>query len=122
AGGWGFWPRGASTHPEEGGPGGHPLSSRGVDNAGYYRPPPADGSRYLDTTGTGNSVNTADPATLRMIMDSLRYWVTEMGVDGYRFDLAPTLGREYGDFDPFSAFFDVVGQDPVVSQVKLIAE
>src|SRR5262245_7239962 len=110
------------NHTAEGGAGGPTLCHRGLDNAGYYRLDPADPSRYLDTTGTGNSVNTADPATLRMIMDSLRYWVTEMGVDGYRFDLAPTLGREYGDFDPFSAFFDVVGQDPVVSQVKLIAE
>jgi isoamylase len=110
------------NHTAEGGPGGPTLCHRGLDNAAYYRLDPADPSRYVDTTGTGNSVNTADGTTLRMIMDSLRYWVTEMGVDGYRFDLAPTLGREDGDFDPFSAFFDVVGQDPVVSQVKLIAE
>ncbi|MUL80149.1 glycogen debranching protein GlgX [Mycolicibacterium sp. CBMA 226] len=111
------------NHTAEGGPGGPTLCFRGLDNAAYYRLDPADPSRYLDTTGTGNSVNTADGATLRMVMDSLRYWVTEMGVDGYRFDLAPTLGREADDrFDPFSAFFDVVGQDPVVSQVKLIAE
>ena len=111
------------NHTAEGGPGGPTLCFRGLDNAAYYRLDPADPSRYLDTTGTGNSVNTADATTLRMVMDSLRYWVTEMGVDGYRFDLAPTLGREADDrFDPFSAFFDVVGQDPVVSQVKLIAE
>ena len=111
------------NHTAEGGPGGPTLCYRGLDNAAYYRLDPADPSRYLDTTGTGNSVNTADPTTLRMIMDSLRYWVTEMGVDGYRFDLAPTLGRAKDDvFDQFSAFFDVVGQDPVVSQVKLIAE
>ncbi|MDH6193562.1 isoamylase [Mycobacterium frederiksbergense] len=113
----------AFNHTAEGGPGGPTLCHRGLDNAAYYRLDPADPSRYLDTTGTGNSVNTADATALRMVMDSLRYWVTEMGVDGYRFDLAPTLGRESSDqFDPFSAFFDVVSQDPVVSQVKLIAE
>jgi glycogen operon protein len=110
------------NHTAEGGPGGPTLCHRGLDNGGYYRLDPTDPSRYVDTTGCGNSLNTADAATLRMIMDSLRYWVTEMGVDGYRFDLAPTLGREDGDFDPFSTFFDVVGQDPVISQVKLIAE
>ena len=110
------------NHTAEGGPGGPTLCHRGLDNAAYYRLDPNDPSRYDDTTGTGNSLNTADATTLRLIMDSLRYWVSEMGVDGFRFDLAPTLGREDGDFDPFSAFFDVVGQDPVVSQVKLIAE
>jgi glycogen operon protein len=110
------------NHTAEGGPGGPTLCHRGLDNAAYYRLDPNDPSRYVDTTGTGNSLNTADATTLRMVMDSLRYWVSEMGVDGFRFDLAPTLGREDGDFDPFSAFFDTVGQDPVVSQVKLIAE
>ena len=110
------------NHTAEGGAGGPTLCHRGLDNAAYYRLEPSDLSRYVDTTGCGNSLNTADATTLRMIMDSLRYWVSEMGVDGFRFDLAPTLGREDGDFDPFSAFFDVVGQDPVVSQVKLIAE
>jgi isoamylase len=110
------------NHTAEGGPGGPTLCHRGLDNAAYYRLDPNDPSRYDDTTGTGNSLNTADATTLRLIMDSLRYWVSEMGVDGFRFDLAPTLGRENGAFDPFSAFFDVVGQDPVVSQVKLIAE
>jgi isoamylase len=110
------------NHTAEGGPGGPTLCHRGLDNAAYYRLDPNDPSRYVDTTGTGNSLNTADATTLRLVMDSLRYWVSEMGVDGFRFDLAPTLGREDGDFDPFSAFFDVVGQDPVVSQVKLIAE
>jgi glycogen operon protein len=110
------------NHTAEGGPLGPTLCHRGLDNAAYYRLDPGDPSRYVDTTGTGNSLNTADAATLRMIMDSLRYWVSEMGVDGFRFDLAPTLGREDGAFDPFSAFFDVVGQDPLVSQVKLIAE
>jgi isoamylase len=110
------------NHTAEGGAGGPTFCHRGLDNAAYYRLDAADPSRYVDTTGCGNSLNTADATTLRMIMDSLRYWVSEMGVDGFRFDLAPTLGRERGDFDPFSAFFDVVGQDPVVSQVKLIAE
>jgi glycogen operon protein len=111
------------NHTAEGGPLGPTLCHRGLDNAAYYRLDPADPSRYVDTTGCGNSLNTADATTLRLIMDSLRYWVSEMGVDGFRFDLAPTLGREEDDvFDPFSAFFDVVGQDPVISQVKLIAE
>jgi glycogen operon protein len=110
------------NHTAEGGAGGPTLCHRGLDNAAYYRLDQSDLSRYVDTTGCGNSLNTADATTLRMIMDSLRYWVSEMGVDGFRFDLAPTLGREDGDFDPFSAFFDTIGQDPVVSQVKLIAE
>jgi isoamylase len=110
------------NHTAEGGPGGPTLCHRGLDNAAYYRLDPSDPSRYVDTTGTGNSLDTADPTTLRMIMDSLRYWVSTMGVDGFRFDLAPTLGRQDGAFDPFSAFFDVMSQDPVVSQVKLIAE
>jgi isoamylase len=110
------------NHTAEGGAGGPTLCHRGLDNAAYYRLDSADPSRYVDTTGCGNSLNTADATTLRMVMDSLRYWVSEMGVDGFRFDLAPTLGRERGEYDPFSAFFDVVGQDPVVSRVKLIAE
>ena len=110
------------NHTAEGGAGGPTFCHRGLDNAAYYRLDGADPRRYVDTTGCGNSLNTADATTLRLIMDSLRYWVSEMGVDGFRFDLAPTLGREHGDFDPFSSFFDVVGQDPVVSQVKLIAE
>ncbi|HUO39361.1 MAG TPA: glycogen debranching protein GlgX, partial [Mycobacterium sp.] len=110
------------NHTAEGGAGGPTLCHRGLDNVAYYRLDPNDHSSYLDTTGCGNSLNTGHPTTLRMIMDSLRYWVSEMGVDGFRFDLAPTLGRQHADFDPFSAFFDSVGQDPVVSQVKLIAE
>jgi isoamylase len=110
------------NHTAEGGADGPTLCYRGLDNGAYYRLDPADPARYLDTTGCGNSVNTGHPVALRMIMDSLRYWVTEMGVDGFRFDLAPTLGRQEGGFDPFSAFFDLVGQDPVISQVKLIAE
>ena len=110
------------NHTAEAGADGPTLCHRGLDNAAYYRLDPADPARYLDTTGCGNSVNTGHPVALRMIMDSLRYWVTAMGVDGFRFDLAPTLGRQEDGFDPFSAFFDLVGQDPVVSQVKLIAE
>ncbi len=98
------------------------LCHRGIDNAAYYRLDPADPSRYLDTTGCGNSLNAADPFTLQMIMDSLRYWLTEMQVDGFRFDLAPTLAREQGGFDRLAAFFDLVSQDPVVSRAKLIAE
>jgi isoamylase len=98
------------------------LCHRGIDNAAYYRLDPADPSRYVDTTGCGNSLNAADPFALQMIMDSLRYWLTEMRVDGFRFDLAPTLAREQGGFDRRSAFFDLVAQDPIVSRAKLIAE
>ena len=98
------------------------LCHRGIDNTAYYRLDPADPSRYLDTTGCGNSLNAADPFALQMIMDSLRFWLTEMRVDGFRFDLAPTLAREQGGFDRLAAFFDLVSQDPVVSQAKLIAE
>jgi isoamylase len=110
------------NHTAEGDHLGPTLCHRGIDNAAYYRLDPTDRSRYLDTTGCGNSVNAADPVALQMIMDSLRCWVTEMGVDGFRFDLAPTLAREQGGFDRLSAFFDLVSQDPVVSRVKLIAE
>src|SRR3954451_22124237 len=98
------------------------LCHRGIDNTAYYRLDPADPARYLDTTGCGNSLNAADPVALQMIMDSLRYWLTEMRVDGFRFDLAPTLAREQGGFDRLAAFFDLVSQDPVVSRAKLIAE
>ncbi|MGB9223031.1 glycogen debranching protein GlgX [Mycobacterium sp.] len=110
------------NHTAEAGVGGPTLCFRGLDNAAYYRLDPTDAGRYVDTTGCGNSLNTGHPTTLRLIMDSLRYWLTEMGVDGFRFDLAPTLGREDGSFDPFSAFFDLVAQDPVISRAKLIAE
>jgi glycogen operon protein len=110
------------NHTAEGNENGPTLSFRGLDNPAYYRLVEGDGSHYYDTTGTGNSVNTAHPIALRMIMDSLRYWLTEMHVDGFRFDLAATLARETGAFDRFSAFFQLVGQDPVVSQAKLIAE
>ena len=98
------------------------LCFRGLDNPAYYRLDPADPSHYIDTTGCGNSLNAGDTLTLQLIMDSLRYWLTEMHVNGYRFDLAPSLARQEGGFDQMSAFFDLVAQDPVVSQAKLIAE
>jgi isoamylase len=110
------------NHTAEGGELGPTLCHRGLHNPGYYRLDPADPRRYVDTTGTGNSLNAGHPASLRLIMDSLRYWLTEMGVDGFRFDLAPTLARQEGGFDTLSAFFDLVSQDPVVSRAKLIAE
>jgi isoamylase len=98
------------------------LCFRGLDNPAYYRLDPRDPSRYIDTTGCGNSLNVGDTLTLQLIMDSLRYWVTDMHVDGFRFDLAPSLARQEGGFDQMSAFFDLVAQDPVVSPVKLVAE
>ena len=110
------------NHTCEAGPEGPTLCFRGLDNPAYYRLVADDPSKYYDTTGCGNSLNAGDPATLQLIMDSLRYWITEMHVDGYRFDLAPTLARQEGGFDQVSAFFDLVAQDPVVSQGKLIAE
>ncbi|HEY3953265.1 MAG TPA: glycogen debranching protein GlgX [Streptosporangiaceae bacterium] len=110
------------NHTAEGSHLGPTLCFRGLDNPAYYRLDPGDPSRYVDTTGCGNSLNSADPLTLQLIMDSLRYWLTEMHVDGFRFDLAPTLARPEGGFDEVSAFFDLVAQDPVVSQAKLIAE
>jgi glycogen operon protein len=110
------------NHTAEGGPDGPTLCFRGLDNAAYYRLDPGDPAAYLDTTGCGNSLNVGDPRTLQLIMDSLRYWLTEMGVDGFRFDLAPTLARQDGEFEKRSAFFDLVAQDPLVSQAKLIAE
>jgi isoamylase len=111
------------NHTAEGNENGPTLSFRGLDNEMYYRLVADDASRYYDTTGTGNSLNASNPGTLRLIMDSLRYWMSEMHVDGFRFDLAATLGRE-GDnrFDQFSAFFELVAQDPVIGQAKLIAE
>jgi glycogen operon protein len=110
------------NHTGEGDHLGPTLCHRGVDNAAYYRLDPADPRRYLDTTGCGNSLNAADPFALQLVMDSLRYWLTEMDVDGFRFDLAPTLAREQGAFDRLSAFFDLVAQDPVVARAKLVAE
>jgi glycogen operon protein len=98
------------------------LCYRGIDNAAYYRLRDDDKRYYLDYTGCGNSLNVRHPHSLQLIMDSLRYWVTEMHVDGFRFDLASALARELHDVDRLSAFFDLVQQDPVVSQVKLIAE
>jgi isoamylase len=109
------------NHTAEGNHLGPMLSLKGIDNAAYYRL--ADDQRfYYDTTGTGNSLNVGHPHTLQMIMDSLRYWVTEMHVDGFRFDLAASLARQFHEVDRLSAFFDLIQQDPVVSQVKLIAE
>ncbi|MFF0817084.1 glycogen debranching protein GlgX [Rhodococcus sp. NPDC003318] len=110
------------NHTAEGNHNGPTLNFRGIDNAAYYRLVDDDKSTYMDYTGTGNSLNARHPHTLQLIMDSLRYWVTEMHVDGFRFDLASTLARELHDVDRLSAFFDLVQQDPVVSQVKLIAE
>jgi isoamylase len=110
------------NHTAEGGHLGPTLCFRGLDNPAYYRLEPGDPSRYVDTTGTGNSVNADSPTSLRLITDSLRYWLTEMHVDGFRFDLASTLGRSRGRFDPLAAFFDIVAQDPVISRAKLIAE
>ena len=110
------------NHTAEGNHLGPMLAFRGIDNASYYRLMPDDPSRYIDFTGTGNSLNPVHPSVLRLIMDSLRYWVTECHVDGFRFDLASALARELYDVDRLSAFFDVIHQDPVLSQVKLIAE
>lgn len=110
------------NHTAEGNHLGPTINFRGIDNAAYYRLEDDDPRFYKDFTGTGNSLNARHPHTLQLIMDSLRYWVTEMHVDGFRFDLASTLAREFYDVDRLSAFFDLVQQDPVVSQVKLIAE
>jgi glycogen operon protein len=110
------------NHTAEGNHLGPTLCFRGIDNAAYYRLVAKDPQFYYDTTGTGNSLNVQHPHTLQLIMDSLRYWVTEMHVDGFRFDLAATLAREFHEVDRLSTFFDLIHQDPVVSRVKLIAE
>src|SRR6266571_1258949 len=110
------------NHTAEGDHRGPTLSFRGIDNAAYYRLNDDDKTYYLDYTGCGNSFNVRSPHALQLIMDSLRYWVTDMHVDGFRFDLAAALARELHDVDRLSTFFDLVQQDPVVSQVKLIAE
>jgi glycogen operon protein len=110
------------NHTGEGNHLGPTLSFRGIDNAAYYRLDEDSPEHYTDYTGTGNTLNVRNPHTLQLIMDSLRYWVIEMHVDGFRFDLAATLAREFYDVDRLSSFFDLVQQDPVVSQVKLIAE
>jgi len=109
------------NHTCEGSNLGPTFCFRGLDNPAYYRL--ADDQRYyVDTTGCGNSLNVGDPVTLQLIMDSLRYWLTDMNVDGFRFDLAPALARQDGEFEKRSAFFDLVSQDPVVSRAKLVAE
>jgi isoamylase len=109
------------NHTAEGNQMGPTLSFRGVDNASYYRL--TENERYyMDYTGTGNTLNTVMPHVLRMIMDSLRYWIVEMHVDGFRFDLASTLARELHAVDRLGSFFDIIHQDPIISQVKLIAE
>ncbi len=110
------------NHTAEGNHLGPTLSMRGIDNAAYYRLVKGDEKHYYDTTGTGNTLLMRHPHVLQLIMDSLRYWVTEMHVDGFRFDLASSLARQFHEVDRLSAFFDLVQQDPVVSQVKLIAE
>src|SRR5439155_1422391 len=98
------------------------LSLKGIDNAAYYRLVAGERRYYMDYTGTGNSLNMRHPHVLQLIMDSLRYWIEEMHVDGFRFDLAATLARGLHEVDRLSAFFDLIQQDPVVSRVKLIAE
>ncbi|NEB95305.1 glycogen debranching protein GlgX [Streptomyces bauhiniae] len=110
------------NHTAEGNEMGPTLSFRGIDNASYYRLVDGDWAHYYDTTGTGNSLLMRHPYVLQLIMDSLRYWVTEMHVDGFRFDLAATLARQFHEVDRLSAFFDLIQQDPVISRVKLIAE
>jgi glycogen operon protein len=110
------------NHTAEGNHLGPTLSFRGIDNAAYYRLVDDNPRYYMDTTGTGNSLLMRHPHVLQLVMDSLRYWVTEMHVDGFRFDLAATLARQFHEVDRLSAFFDLVQQDPIVSRVKLIAE
>jgi glycogen operon protein len=110
------------NHTAEGNHLGPTLSLKGIDNAVYYRLVEEQPRFYMDYTGTGNSLNARSPQVLKLIMDSLRYWVQEMHVDGFRFDLAATLAREFHDVDRLGSFFDVIHQDPVISQVKLIAE
>ena len=110
------------NHTADGNDRGPTLSFKGIDNQAYYRLVDGDPQHYFDTTGTGNSLLMRSPRALQVITDSLRYWVTEMHVDGFRFDLAATLARQFHDVDKLSAFFDIVEQDPVISQVKLIAE
>jgi len=110
------------NHTAEGNQMGPTLSMRGIDNSAYYKLSPDDARYYMDYTGCGNSLNVRHPRVLQLIMDSLRYWVTEMHVDGFRFDLASTLARALYEVDRLSAFFDIIHQDPILSQVKLIAE
>ena len=110
------------NHTAEGNHDGPTLSFRGIDNLAYYRVVPGDARHYMDYTGTGNTLNMVHPHSLQLLMDSLRYWVTEMHVDGFRFDLASALARELKDVDQLGAFFDTIYQDPTLAPVKLIAE
>ena len=110
------------NHTAEGNHMGPMLSLKGIDNLTYYRTMPENLRFYMDYTGTGNTLNVRNPQVLKLIMDSLRYWVLEMHVDGFRFDLAATLARELHDVDRLSGFFDIIHQDPTLADVKLIAE
>jgi isoamylase len=110
------------NHTAEGNHFGPTFSFKGIDNANYYRLVPDDRQHYMDYTGTGNTLNVVHPRSLQLIMDSLRYWVTVMHVDGFRFDLAAALARELHDVSKLAAFFDIIHQDPIISRVKLIAE
>jgi glycogen operon protein len=110
------------NHTAEGSEFGPTLSFRGLDNASYYRLVPENRRHYINDTGTGNTLNLSHPRVLQMVMDSLRYWVTSFHVDGFRFDLGVTLGREAQGFDPGSGFFDALRQDPILTRVKLISE
>ena len=110
------------NHTAEGNQAGPTLSFRGIDNLAYYRTVPGDARHYMDYTGCGNTLNMVHPHSLQLLMDSLRYWVTEMHVDGFRFDLASALARELKDVDQLGAFFDTIYQDPTIAPVKLIAE
>ena len=110
------------NHTAEGNELGPTLSFKGIDNFSYYRTMPDQHRYYINDTGTGNTVNTSHPRVLQMVMDSLRYWVEEMEVDGFRFDLGTILGREPEGFDQRGGFFDAIMQDPVLAQVKLIGE
>jgi isoamylase len=110
------------NHTGEGNHAGPMLCFKGFDNAGYYRLDPEDKRRYVDYTGTGNSLDPNNPHVLQLVMDSLRYWIQEMHIDGFRFDLAPVLARELHEVDRLSSFFDLIQQDPTVRQAKLIAE
>ena len=110
------------NHTAEGNHAGPTLSFRGIDNLAYYRAVPDDPRHYMDFTGCGNTLNMVHPHSIQLLMDSLRYWVTEMHVDGFRFDLASALARELKDVDQLGAFFDTIYQDPTLAPVKLIAE
>src|SRR5207247_4382330 len=110
------------NHTAEGNQLGPTLSMRGIDNIAYYKLTEEDRRSYRDYTGTGNSLNVRHPRVLQLIMDSLRYWVNDMHVDGFRFDLASSLARDQNGVNKLHAFFEIIHQDPVISQVKLIAE